>query len=69
MKVTEIRETSTADLKVRVVELKEELFALKFQQASGKAENASKAKTLRKDIARILTVLKERELLASKEAE
>lgn len=69
MKVTEIRETSTADLKIKVVELKEELFALKFQQASGKAENACKAKTLRKDIARILTVLKERELLASKEGE
>jgi large subunit ribosomal protein L29 len=44
-----------------VKELKEEMFVLKFQQATGKTEGAAKRRTLRKDIARIYTVLTERE--------
>ncbi len=60
MKVNEIRETQTAELEKKVVELKQELFSLRFQHASGKVENAAQMKNLRKDIARILTILNER---------
>lgn len=67
MKVTEIRETQTAELQKQVVELKQELFSLRFQQASGQAENASKMRNLRKDIARILTVLNERKAVSGEE--
>ncbi len=67
MKVTEIRETQTAELQKQVVELKQELFSLRFQQASGQAENASKMRSLRKDIARILTVLNERKAVSGEE--
>lgn len=67
MKVTEIRETQTAELQKQVVELKQELFSLRFQQASGQAENASKMRNLRKDIARILTVLNERKAISGEE--
>lgn len=67
MKVTEIRETQTAELQKQVVELKQELFSLRFQQASGQAENASKMRNLRKDIARILTVLNERKAISGGE--
>lgn len=67
MKVTEIRETKTAELQKQVVELKQELFSLRFQQASGQAENASKMRNLRRDIARILTVLNERQAVSGEE--
>ena len=67
MKVTDIRETQTAELQKQVVELKQELFSLRFQQASGKAENASKMRNLRRDIARILTVLNERKAVSGEE--
>lgn len=67
MKVTEIRETQTAELQKQVVELKQELFSLRFQQASGQAENASKMRNLRRDIARILTVLNERKAVSGEE--
>ena len=62
MKANEIREMSTEELVSKVSELKEQLFVLKFQQATGQSTEAQKRKTLRKDIARILTILKEREL-------
>ena len=61
MKIKEIRELPQADLEKKVKEMKEELFVLRFQQATGNAKEASKKKILRKDIARILTVIKERE--------
>ena len=67
MKVNEIREKQTAELQQEVLDLKQELFSLRFQQASGKAEDASKMRNLRKDIARILTILKEREKLNGEE--
>lgn len=62
MKANEIREMSTEELLSKVSELKEQLFVLKFQQATGQQAELSKRKSLRKDIARILTILKEREL-------
>ncbi len=62
MKVNEIREMKTPDLQKKVQDLKEELFMLKFQQATGKTEGVAKCKNIRKDIARILTILQERAL-------
>lgn len=62
MKANEIREMSTEELYAKVNELKEQLFVLKFQQATGQQTEALKRKVIRKDIARILTILKEREL-------
>ena len=58
----ELRELSRADLNARVVELKEELFALRFQAATGQLENTARLREVRKDIARISTVLQERNL-------
>lgn len=60
MKINEVRELTNEQLVAKVKDLKEELFVLKFQQATGKAEGASKAKSIKRDIARCLTVLEER---------
>lgn len=60
MKAQELREMKTPDLQKKVLDLKEEMFMLKFQQATGKSEGVERRKTIRKDIARILTVLQER---------
>jgi len=63
MTVAEIRDIQTPDLVAKVSELKQELFALRFQQGSGqlKQADAGKIKDIKKTIARILTVIKERE--------
>ena len=60
MKINEIRELKTPEIMKKVSELKEELFTIKFQQATGKIEGASKASNIKKDIARMLTVVNER---------
>ncbi len=62
MKIKNIRELPQADLEKKVKDLKEELFVLRFQQATGNAAEANKKKVIRKDIARILTILREREI-------
>ncbi len=61
MKAKDIRELSNEELTKKVKELKEDLFVLRFQQATGNTEELNRKKTVRKDIARILTILKERE--------
>ena len=53
---------SLPSLNAKVVELKEELFALRFQEATGQLENTARLREVRKDIARIYTVLQERNL-------
>ena len=58
----ELRGQTQAELKARVVELKEELFTLRFQSATGQLESHGRLRAVRKDIARIYTVLQEREL-------
>lgn len=58
----DLREMSRADLNARVVELKEELFSLRFQKATGQLESPGRIRAVRKDIARIYTVLQERNL-------
>jgi large subunit ribosomal protein L29 len=58
----ELRGLSRTDLNARVTELKEELFTLRFQSATGQLESHGRLRAVRKDIARIYTVLTEREL-------
>ena len=62
MKVTEIRELSTEEIEKKLVETKEELFNLRFQQATGNLEKPSRIRELRHTVARMKTVLKEREV-------
>jgi len=60
MKATEIRELSDEELNNKESELKDQLFKLKFQHALGQLENAEKIKNVKKDIARIKTILTEK---------
>jgi large subunit ribosomal protein L29 len=62
MKNNELRELSKEDLLLKLSESKEELFNLRFSQATGSLEKPSKIKELRKLVARIKTILREREL-------
>ena len=61
MKVKEIRELSTEEINKKLVETKQELFNLRFQQATGTIEKPSRIRDLRHTVARMKTVLKERE--------
>jgi large subunit ribosomal protein L29 len=62
MLVKEIREKSNIELLQEIDSLKEELFNLRFQQATGQLSNSARIKTVRKTIARIKTVITERSL-------
>ncbi|MCL2383244.1 MAG: 50S ribosomal protein L29 [Oscillospiraceae bacterium] len=62
MKITKIREMSSEDLEKEIGELKSELFKLRFSLAANGLENPMKIKEVKKDIARIKTVLRQREL-------
>ena len=68
MKVNEIRNLSTAELTEKVAGLKEELFNLRFQLATGQLENPMRIREVKKTIARIMTVQREEELKAAKKA-
>jgi large subunit ribosomal protein L29 len=65
----ELRELPDEELYVRIESAKEELFNLRFQLATGQLDNSSRLKQLRHDVARTLTVLRERHLEAELEAE
>jgi large subunit ribosomal protein L29 len=58
----ELDELTNADLETRLREFKEELFNLRFQSATGQLESHGRLRTVKKDIARIYTVVREREL-------
>ena len=62
MKVEEIRELDQTELEARVKELREEQFKLRFQASMMQIENPSIVRKIRRDIARINTILREREL-------
>jgi large subunit ribosomal protein L29 len=66
MKVNEIRNLSAAEMDEKVAGLKEELFNLRFQLATGQLENPSRIREVKKTIARIKTVQREEELKAAK---
>ena len=61
-KAHELDELDPTDLETRLREAKEELFNLRFQAATGQLESHGRLKTVKKDIARIYTVVREREL-------
>ncbi|HHV26603.1 MAG: 50S ribosomal protein L29 [Clostridiaceae bacterium] len=67
MKANEIRELTDQELNNRLLELKSELFNLRFQLATGQLDNPKRIKAIRKDIARVKTVSRERELGIGKE--
>ncbi|MFO1069447.1 MAG: 50S ribosomal protein L29 [Geminicoccaceae bacterium] len=61
----ELRGQSAKELSDRLVELKKEQFNLRFQRATGQLESTSRVREVRKDIARIMTVLREKAQPAS----
>jgi large subunit ribosomal protein L29 len=62
---TELRELNDVELANRLREFKEELFNLRFQNATGQLDNISRLGQVRKDIARCETLLREREIAAA----
>ena len=68
MKISEIRNLNESDLKVKLKDLKSELFNLRFQLAIKQLENPMRIRTVKKDIARVQTILREKELSAVAEA-
>lgn len=62
MKVSEIREKSQEELDKELKDLKSELFKLRFQLATNQLENPMKLKDVKKSIARVKTIMREREL-------
>ena len=67
MKAEEIREMSDADIRTRIGEMEEERFRLKFRSATETLEDPLRLRTIRRDIARLKTIQRERELTASAE--
>ena len=62
MKASEIREMTVEELQTKLTELKEELFNLRFQLAVNQLENSARIGAVKKDIARVSTILRQREL-------
>lgn len=61
-KIEELRKLTTEELNNKIKENKEELFNLRFQQATGNLEKTGRLKDLRKEVARMKTIIREREL-------
>ncbi|HXZ35009.1 MAG TPA: 50S ribosomal protein L29 [Thermodesulfobacteriota bacterium] len=66
MKARELKEMSEAELRQKEKEVTEQLFNLKFQHATGQLENTARLPQVRKDLARVKTVLREKVLAAAK---
>ncbi|MBE6820407.1 MAG: 50S ribosomal protein L29 [Ruminococcaceae bacterium] len=66
MKASEIRKLSAAELDAKLLELKDELFKLRFQQAVNQLDNPMRISAVKKDIARIKTVQRDIELHGTK---
>jgi len=62
MKIKDLRELSNKELETKIREAKKELFNLRMKQSTGTLEHPSKIKELRKDVARMNTIIREREL-------
>lgn len=67
MRAKEIRQMSAKELNTQLLELKSELFNLRFQLATGQLDNPLRINSVRKDIARVKTIVRERELGSGKE--
>ena len=68
MKAAEIRELSADDLQAKLKEARAELFNLRFQMATSQLDNTARVKTVKKDIARVLTEQRARQIAAEKSA-
>ncbi|WP_227764127.1 50S ribosomal protein L29 [Zhaonella formicivorans] len=66
MKAKEIRDLTTAEILKKIDDLKQELFNLRFQHATGQLDNPMRIREVRRSIAKAKTVLKERELKEAK---
>lgn len=66
MKARELKEMSEAELRQKEKEVTEQLFNLKFQHATGQLENTARLPQVRKDLARVKTVLREKVLAAAR---
>ncbi|MGV8026896.1 MAG: 50S ribosomal protein L29 [Anaerolineaceae bacterium] len=69
MKIEEIRKFSDEELKTKVLDAKKEYMELRFQHVSGQLTDTSKLKMTRRNIAKIETVIQEREIKQTKEGE
>ncbi len=67
MKAKELFDMTNKELEVKLDSLKQELFNLRFKHATGQLENANQLNVIKKDIARVKTVLRQRELNISTE--
>ena len=61
MKASEVRKMNTADLEDKVVELKKDLFNLRLQHATNRLDNPNRIAEVKKDIARVKTILREQQ--------
>ncbi len=68
-KMKDLRELNLEELDQKLLESKHELFNLRFQMATGKQDNSARLGQVRKDIARIATLLREREIAAAEAQE
>ena len=68
MKPVEIRELDTEELHARIAELREELFNLRFQMATGQLDNHRRMRDVKRDVARIRTILRERDFAFAERA-
>jgi len=68
MKTSEIRNLKTEELESKLADAREELMGFRFQQVSGQLSDASQLRTKRREIARMLTILNERQAEAKGEA-
>ena len=69
MKPAQMRELSDEELQSKLTEFRAELFNLRFQMATGQLDNTARVKLVKKDVARVLTELRARELAAQKNGE
>ena len=65
----QVRELADAELETRLVEAKQELFNLRFQNVTGQLDNSARIGQVRRDVARIETILRQREIAAAEATE
>ena len=68
MNASELREKTPDQLRDELVQLKKEAFNLRFQQATGQLENTARMRTVKRDTARVMTILNEKSAAAAGEA-
>lgn len=68
LKVSEIKELGHEEIELKLEETKEELFNLRFQNATGQLDNYKRIRELKRDVARIKTVLRQQELANAEES-